>query len=91
MPDLKVGIALGAGAARGGIANLGVLQVLQEEQIPIDVIAGTSAGAVVGSLYAAGTDLDMLARMAVELDWNDLASLTITRRGLVSSEKIHTL
>ncbi len=90
MPDLRVGVALGAGAARG-IANLGVLQVLQEEQIPIDVIAGTSAGAVVGSLYAAGTDLAMLSRMAIELDWNDLASLTITRRGLVSSEKIHTM
>lgn len=90
MPDLRIGIALGAGAARG-MANLGVLQVLQEERIPIDVVAGTSAGAVVGSLYAAGTDLGLLCRMAAELDWNDLASFTITRRGLVSSEKIHTL
>lgn len=90
MPDPRVGIALGAGAARG-LANLGVLQVLQQERIPIDVIAGTSAGAVVGSLYAAGSDLDLLCRMAVEMDWNDLARLTITRRGLVSSERIHAL
>ena len=56
MPNPKVGLALGSGAARG-LANLGVLQVFQEEKIPIDIITGTSAGAIVGCLYAAGSDL----------------------------------
>lgn len=90
MPRPKVGIAFGAGGARG-LANLGVLQVLQEERIPIDVVAGTSAGAVVGALYASGTDLAMLGRLIEELDWDDLTSLTLTRRGLVSPEKIHSM
>lgn len=86
----KVGLALGSGAARG-LAHLGVLQVLQEEKIPIDLIAGTSAGAVVGSLHAVGSDLYLLANMVSELDWNDLTGWTLQRRGLVSSEKIYTL
>jgi NTE family protein len=51
MAKVKVGIALGGGGARG-LAHLGVLQVLEEENIPIDVIAGTSMGAIVGALYA---------------------------------------
>jgi len=90
MPNPKVGIALGQGAARG-IANLGVLQILKEENIPIDFVSGTSAGAVVGSLYAAGVDLHFLERMLEQLDWLDLTSLTITRRGLISPDKIHSM
>lgn len=90
MPNLKVGVALGAGAARG-LASIGVLQVLEEHNIPIQAIAGTSAGALIGVLYAAGTDLNLVARMTHELDWNDLVSFTITKLGLVSSEKIHKM
>ncbi|HBG02545.1 MAG TPA: esterase, partial [Firmicutes bacterium] len=90
MPNPKVGLALGSGAARG-LANLGVLLAFEEEQIPIDIITGTSAGAVVGCLYAAGSDLDVLRRMVDQLDWNDLASWTIQRRGLISTEKLHAM
>lgn len=90
MPKPKVGLALGSGAARG-LANLGVLQVLEEEQIPIDMIAGTSAGAVVGCLYASGSDLHVLAAMLEELDWSDLTSWTLQRRGLVSPDKIYNM
>ena len=46
----KVGLALGGGVARG-LAHIGVLEVLQREKIPIDMIAGTSAGAAIGALY----------------------------------------
>ncbi len=56
----KVGLALGGGGARGA-AEVGVLKVLLEEGIPIDIIAGTSIGAVVGGLYAAGFSIDELA------------------------------
>lgn len=90
MTNPKVGVALGSGAARG-MANLGVLQVFTEENIPVDLLAGTSAGAVVASLYASGADLRFIERMLDELDWLDLTSLTITRRGLISSDKIHSM
>lgn len=90
MPALKIGVALGSGAARG-LANLGVLQVLVEQKIPIDVIAGTSAGAVVGCLYASGSDLNIVGKLAEELDWNDLAGWTLKRKGLVSSDKIYSM
>jgi NTE family protein len=90
MPKPKVGIALGAGGARG-LANLGVLQVLHEEGIPIHVVTGTSAGAVIGSLYSAGTDLAMIGRLAEELEWDDLTSFTLARKGLVSPDKIHSM
>lgn len=56
---LKVGVALGGGAARG-LAHLGVLRVLQREEIPIDVLVGTSMGAIIGGAYAAGGDIDAL-------------------------------
>lgn len=51
MRRVKVGLALGGGGARG-LAHLGVLQVFEEENIPIDVIAGTSMGAIIGAMYA---------------------------------------
>lgn len=76
MPYPKVGVALGSGAARG-LANLGVLQVLVEAGIPIDIVCGTSAGAVVAGLYAAGSDLQLLGRMVVELDWHDLTGWSL--------------
>jgi len=56
---LKVGLALGGGAARG-LAHLGVLRVLQREQVPIDVIVGTSMGAILGGAYAVHRDIDRL-------------------------------
>ncbi len=50
---MKIGIALGGGGAKG-VAHIGVLRVLESAQIQIDLIAGTSVGAIVGALYAAG-------------------------------------
>jgi NTE family protein len=90
MPYPKVGVALGSGAARG-LANLGVLQVLMEAGIPIDIVCGTSAGAVVAGLYAAGSDLQLLGRMVVELDWHDLTGWSLRPKGLVSPEKVHNM
>ncbi|MCK4641255.1 MAG: patatin-like phospholipase family protein [Candidatus Marinimicrobia bacterium] len=55
----KVGLALGGGGARG-LAHVGVLKVLEEEQIPIDYIAGTSMGAIVGAMYAQNPSADAL-------------------------------
>ena len=59
-----VGLALSSGGARG-IAHVGVLRVLERERIPIDMLAGTSIGALVGGLYAAGHSIDTIARFAL--------------------------
>jgi NTE family protein len=57
----RIGLALGGGGARGA-AHVGVLKVLQEEGVPIDVIAGTSIGSVVGGLYSAKVPVDTLSK-----------------------------
>jgi NTE family protein len=62
----KLGLALGAGGARG-IAHVGVLKVLERESIPIDLIVGTSIGALVGAAYAANPDASALARQVCEV------------------------
>lgn len=61
-----VGLALSSGGARG-IAHIGVLRVLEEENIPIDLIAGTSAGSLFGALYAAGLSLEEITAFALGL------------------------
>jgi len=64
----KVGLVLSGGAARG-LAHIGVLKALEEQGVVIDFIAGTSMGAAVGGLYAAGYRAAELERMVLELDW----------------------
>jgi predicted acylesterase/phospholipase RssA len=59
----KVGIALGGGFARG-LAHIGVLKVLEEENIPVDFIAGTSVGSVIGAAYASGMSAKELEEVA---------------------------
>ena len=66
----RVGLALGGGGARGG-AHVGVLGVLEELRIPIDCIAGTSMGALVGATYAAGVPMERIEREILEADWSD--------------------
>ena len=66
---IKVGLALSGGGARGG-AHVGVLKALEELDVPIDYIAGTSMGAIVGGFYAAGYSADEIERIMVEMDWD---------------------
>jgi NTE family protein len=89
----KVGLALGGGAARG-LAHIGVLQVLQKEEIPIDMIAGTSAGAAIGAIYAQGKDASTIEKIVMDLDWRRLASLVdlaLPRTGFIEGKKITAL
>ena len=65
----RIGLALGGGGARGG-AHVGVLSVLEELRIPIDCIAGTSMGALVGATFAAGVPLEQMERQILEADWS---------------------
>ncbi len=72
----RVGLVLGGGAARG-IAHVGVLQALEENGIYPAVIAGTSVGALVGGLYAAGVSSMRLATIVRDLSWLDLVSVRL--------------
>jgi NTE family protein len=66
----RIGLVLSGGGARGA-AHIGVLKVLEENHIPIDAIAGTSMGAVVGGLYATGLNAADVERVMTSLDWQD--------------------
>lgn len=84
MPDRpRIGLALGGGVVRG-MAHIGVLQALADADIPIDIVAGTSVGAVVGALFAAGLDVVEIAYIAEKIRWRDLAHVIWPRRGLLS-------
>ena len=78
---VPVGLVLGGGGARG-LAHVGVLQVLEENRIPVDRIAGTSMGAVVGSLYAEGQSADDVRRVADGIDWVALFDDGVPRQRL---------
>jgi NTE family protein len=79
----KIGLALGGGAVRG-FAHIGVLQVLEEANIPIDMVSGTSVGSVIGAFYCAGMPLNMVEEIAVNVNWWRLARPTLSRDGFVS-------
>lgn len=82
----KVGLVLGGGGAKG-VAHIGVLKVLEEAQIPIDYIAGTSMGAIVGGLYAIGYDAAEIDSMVRQQDWAMLLSDQVKRNELSFPEK----
>ncbi|MGI6168351.1 MAG: patatin-like phospholipase family protein [Christensenellales bacterium] len=86
---LKLGLALGAGSARG-YAHIGVLKVLQKH-LTIDLIAGSSMGALVGAFYCCGTDLDLLGKLAAEMGGKKLWDVSFAKRGFVKGERIHYL
>lgn len=82
----KVGLTLSGGGARG-LAQIGILKVLERESIPVDFIAGTSMGGIIGGLYAAGYSAEELERIALDVDWNDLLSDTPPRLSLFLSQR----
>ena len=86
----KIGLALGAGSARG-IAHLGGIKVLEKYQVPIDFIAGSSMGALVGALYACGLKVDFLIKFAGELQAKSWIDLCMPRTGLISGKKVETM
>ncbi|MBZ5509212.1 MAG: patatin-like phospholipase family protein [Acidobacteriia bacterium] len=83
----KVGIALGGGFARG-LAHIGVLKVLEEEGIPVDFIAGTSVGSVIGAAYASGISAKELEEVASLVRFRDFSRWTFSRFGLFSNDKM---
>lgn len=83
----KVGLALGSGGLRG-LAHVGVLRVLERENIPVDYIAGCSIGSMIGALYCAGQQPDTILKLARHLKRNYWLDFIIPKMGIVSGEKV---
>jgi NTE family protein len=85
----KIGLALSGGGARG-YAHLGVLKALSEADIPIDMIAGTSAGSFVGAAYAAGLSVEEIIDIGRRISWFGVAGFSYSPRGLLSNAAMGT-
>ena len=83
----RIGLALSGGAARG-IAHVGVLKAFAEFQVPVDCIAGTSAGSLVGAAYASGMPLADIEEMGKTLRWRDLGRMTMSRLGVQTNDRL---
>ncbi|MEK8049482.1 patatin-like phospholipase family protein [Ideonella sp. DXS22W] len=85
-PRPRVGLVLSGGGARG-LAHVGVLKVLEQMQVPVDVIAGTSMGAIVGGLYASGMRAADIERELSNVAWGSLFNSRVERRQLSQRRK----
>jgi NTE family protein len=83
----KLGLALGGGFARA-VAHIGVLKVLEKEAIPVDFVAGTSAGAIIGAAYCAGLAVREMEEMAHQARFRDFARRNLSRFGIYESERM---
>ena len=83
----SIGLALGGGFARG-IAHVGVLKVLEEENIPIRFIAGTSVGALIGAAYCSGVSAAELGEIATRVRFKHFARWTLSRYGFASNQRM---
>lgn len=85
----KIGLALGSGGSRG-LAHIGVIKILEQNNIKIDCIAGTSIGAMIGGFYTAGIDTQALEKIVKDTNWRMMFSLVDPhlRQGLIGGEKV---
>lgn len=84
MPAKKIGLALSGGGARG-FAHIGVISALLSNDIKIDFIAGTSAGAIVGGAMASGMSLEAMIAMAAAIRWRNMTRPSLSPLGLLSN------
>jgi NTE family protein len=82
-----IGLALGGGFARG-IAHIGVLKVLEQEGIPVSVVAGTSVGALIGACYCSGLTLEQMEEVAHNTRFTTFARWTLSRCGFASNDRM---
>lgn len=87
---MKVGLALSGGVIRGS-AHIGVVEMLQQAGIPIDVVAGSSAGAIVGTMVCSGMSTAEMRLFALELGWANIARPTLSRRGIITFRPMERL
>jgi len=83
----SIGLALGGGFARG-IAHIGVLKVLEEENIPVRVVTGTSVGALIGAAYCSGLSIAELEDLAHKVRFTSFARWTLSRYGFASNDRM---
>ncbi len=83
----RVGLALSGGFARG-IAHIGVLRILREEGIPVDFVAGTSVGALIGAAYCAGTSLEEMEKIGATTNFTDFGRWTPSWLGLATNQRL---
>jgi NTE family protein len=83
----SVGIAFSGGAARG-YAHLGALKVLIANKIPIDYIAGTSAGSIVAAALACGMDVEDIIKIGSQMNWLRIAKFSYSTKGILSNEPL---
>ncbi|MGB5867218.1 MAG: patatin-like phospholipase family protein [Arcobacteraceae bacterium] len=86
----KIALCLGGGGVLGAY-HIGVLKAVEELNIKIDFIAGTSIGSIIGALYAAGKSAQQIEEIALHIKWKDFYNLSICKLGLLSNEKIGNL
>ena len=82
-----IGVALGGGFARG-IAHIGVLKVLEEEGIPVRMVAGTSVGAIMGAAYCSGLTIEELQKLARSVRFTTFARWTLSRYGFATNDRM---
>lgn len=89
---LKIGLALGSGGAKG-LAHIGVIKILEKNNIPIDFIAGASIGALIGAHYAIYKDVNKLEKVALDSNWRTALSLVdpTWNGGVVKGTKVEDL
>jgi NTE family protein len=85
-PLPRLGLVLSGGGARG-LAHVGVLKVLERERIPVDVITGTSMGAIIGGLYASGMSAEELERALLKISWDRIFASRVDRQDLSQRRK----
>lgn len=90
----KIALVLGGGGARG-LSHIGVLKILTQEHLPIDIIVGTSVGSLIGGLSAAGLPLEKIEKMAEDIGWDKISNISfaslvrlLVAEKLLSSEKM---
>lgn len=86
----RIGLAFGGGFARG-IVHIGALKVLEEEKIPIDFVAGTSVGSIIGAAFCNGTSAGELAEIALMVRFKHFARWTFSRYGFCNNDRIETV
>ncbi|MEM5776879.1 MAG: patatin-like phospholipase family protein [Candidatus Aenigmatarchaeota archaeon] len=88
---MKIGLALSGGGTKG-LAHIGVIKVLEKNKIPINYIAGTSAGAIIGGIYASGTPIEKIEKKILSMKTNDFLSFILDfsrpQGGIVKAERM---
>jgi NTE family protein len=90
----RIALVLGGGGARG-FAHIGILKVFEEEKIPVDLVAGTSIGAIIGAMYCAGVSIDKIENISKNTGWNEISNISqagilklFIAESLLSSERL---